>query len=214
MNVTSIEDMKKEDASGPLARLSRVSLFFSIVFVVACGGSQRGADYAQPTAGDSETIEVSAVEESEDESMEESRRYRSASESDSRRTESATMRDREPQPPSVPQSTPADVRFDGVDDEAGDVGGGARPQHFVDPAVSGYTTLVARTAELDQVLQMNSGTGICSDAFALRDEICALSDRVCAIANRNPEDDATQERCEDGRGRCTRATERVAERCP
>jgi hypothetical protein len=53
----------------------------------------------------------------------------------------------------------------------------------------------------------------CTEASALRDELCDGSQRLCDLAARTADPDLT-ERCADSRSRCEHATSRVRAGCP
>lgn len=71
-----------------------------------------------------------------------------------------------------------------------------------------------QSLDADFLSNMELSTGPdCDLARDLRDRICDLADRICDIAGRHPEHGDVSAKCEDGRGRCDRARERVAESC-
>lgn len=86
------------------------------------------------------------------------------------------------------------------------------PMHVDD----GSSGLVQEISGLEGDLQsaLNLSSLDCGAAQDLNEQICALSERVCGIAEDNPDDRGTQDRCEDGRARCARATTRTEDRCP
>jgi len=64
--------------------------------------------------------------------------------------------------------------------------------------------------DLDAALRLSAPD--CTTAWSLRDRICDLADRLCEMADRSAEPEV-QERCGDGKVRCTRATARVRASC-
>ncbi len=79
--------------------------------------------------------------------------------------------------------------------------------------VSGYETDV-ETLEADLLSSFELAEGPdCDQAGELRDRICDLSERICAIADRHPGWSDVEGKCGDGRERCERARDEVAERC-
>lgn len=91
------------------------------------------------------------------------------------------------------------------------IGGSAEPQ------VAGWQLEAARlheraVGEADAFARALAADR-CPSAEELRDRICDLAARICEIAELHPTDQATAQRCADADARCTRASERVAERC-
>ncbi len=74
-----------------------------------------------------------------------------------------------------------------------------------------WEELLTHDDSLGDALEM--GEIDCSSAHDLADSICSLAERVCAIAE-DTADGETEERCVDGRSRCTRAQDRTGNRCP
>ena len=74
-----------------------------------------------------------------------------------------------------------------------------------------WEDLLTQDASLDEQFELQSFD--CGVAQDLVRSICGLADRVCEIADDTGEDE-TVERCVDGRGRCERAQDRTAARCP
>lgn len=70
----------------------------------------------------------------------------------------------------------------------------------------------ALDADFMSNLELSTGPD-CDLARDLRDRICDLADRICDIAGRHPGYGDVGEQCEDGRGRCDRARDRVADSC-
>lgn len=93
-----------------------------------------------------------------------------------------------PGPPPPQQQTTADpmLTLQGSFDELGDV-----------------------SRELEEALASPD----CGLARDLRDRICDLSSRICAIAEEHPQETEAGDRCEDGRGRCERASRDIEGSC-
>lgn len=72
--------------------------------------------------------------------------------------------------------------------------------------ISGFELSLAEALDISEV--------DCDAARDLGSQICNLSERVCDIAADHPEDNATRQRCTDGRERCERANSRTDDRCP
>jgi hypothetical protein len=70
--------------------------------------------------------------------------------------------------------------------------------------------LAQATKELDDLLA--AGAPDCGAAKTLRDRICALAARICELAERNKDPELNQ-RCEESKASCKRATTRVARVC-
>lgn len=98
--------------------------------------------------------------------------------------------------------------------DPGDAAGGetvVSPELGLSPedqrTVSDWDALVTQYDE-----QLSSDPTGCGSACDLSDRICDLSERICGISERHPGDGRLENRCADGRSRCTRARETVA-RC-
>ena len=60
--------------------------------------------------------------------------------------------------------------------------------------------------------QLSTDPTGCQSACDLAGRICELSERICTIAERHPGDGRLEDRCTDGRTRCSNANQTVA-RC-
>ena len=93
------------------------------------------------------------------------------------------------------------------------IGGGARAQG----QVVGWQLEAARlhddAVHDAEALSRAIADDRCPEAEGLRDRVCDLAARICEIADLHPADTPTAERCADANARCTRASERVSERC-
>lgn len=121
----------------------------------------------------------------------------------------AGMAPRAPVAPEAPVPTTSTVETVQVgratsDDASPTVGGNAG-------AGSVWARLVDTEDDLHDALGLASVD--CGTARELRDRICELGDRICDIASDHPDDDVTEDRCEDGRDRCRNASRRVESRC-
>lgn len=67
-------------------------------------------------------------------------------------------------------------------------------------------------SELAEATQLQGGAD-CATAARLRDNICELAERICAVKENNPDNEEVVAMCDDGRQRCERATNDVAESC-
>lgn len=88
---------------------------------------------------------------------------------------------------------------------------------IVDATIGGHASAGQAWARLvDSEDALHDALGLasvdCGDARALRDRICELGERICDLAD-DLDDEVTADRCEDGRHRCERARQRVADRC-
>lgn len=72
-----------------------------------------------------------------------------------------------------------------------------------------FSELMNSSRELEEAL----ATPDCGLARNLRDRICDLSTRICEIADEHPGEVDAGERCEDGRGRCERASRDIDGSC-
>lgn len=72
--------------------------------------------------------------------------------------------------------------------------------------ISGFELSLAEALDISEL--------DCDAARDLSSQICDLSERVCDISADHPEDNATRQRCTDGRERCERANSRTDGRCP